>query len=63
LVFFSASNNNAVTFGDTINISNTPDAKSDRAWLTVEGNNMCIYYGRRLLEEMLLLLAEYRNQS
>jgi hypothetical protein len=38
-VFISASNDNGKTFGDTINLSNTPDQKSDKAWLTAEGNN------------------------
>ena len=38
-VFLSASNDNGKTFGDTINLSNTPDQKSDKAWLTAEGNN------------------------
>ena len=37
-VFLSASNDNGRTFGDTINLSNTPDQKSDKAWLTAEGN-------------------------
>jgi hypothetical protein len=41
-VFFSASNDNGATFEDTINLSNTSDAKSDRAWLTAEGNNVYI---------------------
>jgi len=41
-VFFAASSDNGATFGDTINLSNTPDAKSDRAWLTTEGNNVYI---------------------
>ena len=38
-VFLSASNDNGKTFGETINLSNTPDQKSDKAWLTAEGNN------------------------
>jgi hypothetical protein len=38
-VFISASNDNGKTFGHTINLSNTPDQKSDKAWLTAEGNN------------------------
>ena len=38
-VFLSASNDNGKTFGDTINLSNTPNQKSDKAWLTAEGNN------------------------
>ena len=41
-VFFAASNDNGATFGDTINLSNSPDAKSDRAWLTAEGNNVYV---------------------
>ena len=41
-VFFAASNDNGATFRDTINLSNTPDAKSDRAWLTKEGNNVYV---------------------
>ncbi|MDQ3806878.1 MAG: glycoside hydrolase [Thermoproteota archaeon] len=41
-VLFAASNDSGATFGDTINLSNTPDAKSDRAWLTVEGNNVYV---------------------
>jgi hypothetical protein len=41
-VFFAASNDGGATFGDTINLSNTADAKSDRAWLTVEGNNVYV---------------------
>jgi hypothetical protein len=41
-VFFSASNDNGTTFGDTINLSNSSDAKSDRAWLTIEGNNVYV---------------------
>jgi hypothetical protein len=41
-VFFAASNDNGATFGDTINLSNTLDAKSDRAWLTTDGNNVYV---------------------
>jgi hypothetical protein len=41
-VFLSASNDNGQTFGDTINLSNTTDAKSDRAWLEAEGDNVYV---------------------
>ena len=41
-VFLSASNDNGKTFGDTINLSNTPNQKSDKAWLTAEGNNVYV---------------------
>jgi hypothetical protein len=37
-VFLSSSNDNGKTFEDTINLSNTAE-KSDKAWLTAEGNN------------------------
>jgi len=43
-VFLSASNDNGKTFGDTINLSNTPDQKSDKAWLTAEGNNAYVIW-------------------
>jgi hypothetical protein len=38
-VFLSASNDNGKTFGNTINLSNTPNQKSDKAWVAAEGNN------------------------
>jgi hypothetical protein len=41
-VLFAASNDNGATFGETINLSNSPDAKSDRAWLIAEGNNVYV---------------------
>ena len=41
-VFLSASHDNGQTFGDTINLSNTKDAKSDRAWLEAEGDNVYV---------------------
>jgi hypothetical protein len=41
-VFFAASNDSGTTFGDTVNLSNSPDAKSDRAWLTAGGNNVYV---------------------
>ena len=41
-VFFAASNDSGATFGDTVNLSNSPDAKSDRAWLTAGGNNVYV---------------------
>jgi nitrogen fixation protein FixH len=41
-VFLSASNDAGQTFGETINLSNTTDAKSDRAWLETEGNNVYV---------------------
>jgi hypothetical protein len=44
-VFLSASNDSGKSFGKTINLSNSSDAKSDRAWLTTEGNNICVMVG------------------
>jgi hypothetical protein len=41
-VFLSASHDSGVTFGETINLSNSPGAKSDRAWLEAEGNNIYV---------------------
>jgi hypothetical protein len=41
-VFLSASKDNGKSFGETINISNTTDAKSDRAWLEAEDDNVYI---------------------
>ncbi|HYF99154.1 MAG TPA: sialidase family protein [Candidatus Saccharimonadales bacterium] len=41
-VFLSASNDNGQTFGETINLSNSSDAKSDRAILEAEGNNVYV---------------------
>jgi hypothetical protein len=41
-VFLSASNDNGQTFGETVNLSNSSDAKSDRAMLEAEGNNVYV---------------------
>ncbi len=41
-VFLSASNDNGQTFGETINSSNSSDAKSDRPMLEAEGNNVYV---------------------
>jgi hypothetical protein len=41
-VFLSTSHDNGQSFGETINLSNTTDAKSDRAWLEAEGDNVYV---------------------
>ncbi len=41
-IFLSVSNDNGQTFGETINLSNTTDAKSDRAWIEAEGDNVYV---------------------
>jgi hypothetical protein len=41
-VFLSTSHDNGQNFGETINLSNTTDAKSDRAWLEAEGDNVYV---------------------
>ena len=41
-VFFARSIDNGQTFEKTINLSNSSNARSDRAWLVVEGNNVYV---------------------
>ncbi|MDQ4073766.1 MAG: glycoside hydrolase [Thermoproteota archaeon] len=41
-VFLSSSKDNGKSFGETINISNTPDARSDRAWIEAERDNVYV---------------------
>ncbi len=41
-VFLSSSNDNGQTFGDTINLSNSTDKKSDRAMLEAEGDSVYV---------------------
>ncbi len=41
-MFLSTSHDNGQSVGETINQSNTTDAKSDRSWLEAEGDNVYV---------------------
>lgn len=46
-VLFRASNDNGATFGDKINLSNTPDSESEDVEIQASGNNVYVTWWER----------------